>query len=50
MNVPASLLGIPALTLPVFSVGELPLGLQVMGFADRDADLFGIAAWLRDLP
>jgi Asp-tRNA(Asn)/Glu-tRNA(Gln) amidotransferase A subunit family amidase len=49
MNVPASLLGIPALTLPVFSVGELPLGLQVMGFADRDADLFGIAAWLRDL-
>src|ERR1700730_813419 len=50
MNVPASLLGIPALTLPVFSVGELPLGLQVMGFADRDADLFGIPAWLRDLP
>jgi Asp-tRNA(Asn)/Glu-tRNA(Gln) amidotransferase A subunit family amidase len=49
MNVPASLLGIPALTLPVFSVDELPLGLQVMGFADRDADLFGIAAWLRDL-
>jgi Asp-tRNA(Asn)/Glu-tRNA(Gln) amidotransferase A subunit family amidase len=33
----------------VFSVDELPLGLQVMGFADRDADLFGIAAWLRDL-
>lgn len=49
MNVPASLLGIPALTLPVFSVEGLPLGLQVMGFADRDADLFGIAAWLRDL-
>jgi Asp-tRNA(Asn)/Glu-tRNA(Gln) amidotransferase A subunit family amidase len=49
MNVPASLLGIPALTLPVFSVDGMPLGLQVMGFADRDADLFGIAAWLRDL-
>jgi Asp-tRNA(Asn)/Glu-tRNA(Gln) amidotransferase A subunit family amidase len=48
-NVPASLLGIPALTLPVFMVGGLPLGLQVMGFADRDADAFGIAAWLLDL-
>src|SRR5262245_46156517 len=48
-NVPASLLGIPAVTLPVFSVAGLPLGLQVMGFADRDADAFAIAAWLRDL-
>jgi Asp-tRNA(Asn)/Glu-tRNA(Gln) amidotransferase A subunit family amidase len=49
MNVPATLLGIPALTLPVFTVDGMPLGLQAMGFADRDADLFGIAAWLRDL-
>ena len=49
MNVPASLLGIPALTLPVFTVDELPLGLQVMGFADRDADAFGITGWVLGL-
>ena len=49
LTVPASLLGTPALTLPVLTVDELPLGLQVMGFADRDADAFGGAAWLLDL-
>jgi Asp-tRNA(Asn)/Glu-tRNA(Gln) amidotransferase A subunit family amidase len=49
MNVSASLLGIPAVSLPVFLVEGLPLGLQLMGFADRDADAFAIAAWLRDL-
>jgi len=49
MNVAASLLGIPAITLPVFTVNDMPLGLQVMGFADRDADAFAVAAWLRTL-
>jgi Asp-tRNA(Asn)/Glu-tRNA(Gln) amidotransferase A subunit family amidase len=42
--VPASLLGIPAITLPVLSEGGLPLGLQLMGFADQDAALFSCAA------
>jgi Asp-tRNA(Asn)/Glu-tRNA(Gln) amidotransferase A subunit family amidase len=49
MNVPASLLGIPAITLPVFTVNDMPLGLQVLGFANRDADAFAVAAWLRTL-
>jgi Asp-tRNA(Asn)/Glu-tRNA(Gln) amidotransferase A subunit family amidase len=49
MNVAASLLGIPAITLPVFTVNDMPLGLQVMGFANRDADAVAIAAWLRTL-
>jgi Asp-tRNA(Asn)/Glu-tRNA(Gln) amidotransferase A subunit family amidase len=49
MNVAASLLGIPAITLPVFTVNDMPLGLQVMGFANRDADAFAAAAWLRSL-
>ena len=49
MNVAASLLGIPAITLPVFTVNDMPLGLQVMGFANRDADAVAIAAWLRSL-
>ncbi|MGD9617529.1 MAG: amidase [Alphaproteobacteria bacterium] len=48
-NVPASMLGIPALALPLLSVDGLPLGLQVAGFAGQDAKLFAIAAVIRDL-
>ncbi|MGB7035707.1 MAG: amidase [Xanthobacteraceae bacterium] len=44
--VPASLLGVPALSLPVFQVNGMPLGLQVIGFFDRDADAFAVASWL----
>ena len=44
--VPASLLGVPALSLPLFEVGGMPLGLQLIGFFDRDAEAFAIAAWL----
>jgi Asp-tRNA(Asn)/Glu-tRNA(Gln) amidotransferase A subunit family amidase len=48
-NVPASMLGIPAISLPLLAVEELPLGLQVMGFAGTDARLFEIATAIRDL-
>ena len=48
-NVPASMLGIPALSLPVLSAEGLPLGLQIMGFAGQDAGLFAIGAAVRDL-
>jgi Asp-tRNA(Asn)/Glu-tRNA(Gln) amidotransferase A subunit family amidase len=48
-NAPASLLGIPALSLPVLSDEDLPLGLQLMGFAHRDAALFGTAAWVMEM-
>jgi Asp-tRNA(Asn)/Glu-tRNA(Gln) amidotransferase A subunit family amidase len=44
--VPASLLGVPALSLPLFEVNDMPLGLQVIGYFDRDADAFAIAGWL----
>ncbi len=44
--VPASLLGVPALSLPLFEVNAMPLGLQLIGFYDRDADAFAIASWL----
>ncbi|MGH6771773.1 MAG: amidase [Xanthobacteraceae bacterium] len=47
--VPSSLLGVPALSLPLFDVGGMPLGLQVMGFADEDAGTFALSGWLRDL-
>ena len=38
-----SMLGVPAITLPVLQDGGLPLGLQLLGFADRDAALFSTA-------
>jgi Asp-tRNA(Asn)/Glu-tRNA(Gln) amidotransferase A subunit family amidase len=47
-NVPASLLGVPVLTLPVLSVDGLPLGLQAIGYSNQDGALFATAAWLRD--
>jgi Asp-tRNA(Asn)/Glu-tRNA(Gln) amidotransferase A subunit family amidase len=42
--VPGSILGVPALSLPVLHDEGLPLGLQLLGFADRDAALFAAAA------
>ncbi len=46
MNVAASLLGCPAITLPLLADEGLPLGLQLMGGVDRDAALFDTAAWV----
>lgn len=42
-TVPTSLLGVPSLSLPVFEDEGLPLGLQVIGFTNRDADVFSVA-------
>jgi Asp-tRNA(Asn)/Glu-tRNA(Gln) amidotransferase A subunit family amidase len=42
--VPGSLLGVPAVSLPVLACNGLPLGLQVLGFKDRDGDLIAAAA------
>jgi Asp-tRNA(Asn)/Glu-tRNA(Gln) amidotransferase A subunit family amidase len=47
--VPGSLIGVPAVSLPVLRAEELPLGLQAMGFEQQDAALISLAAWLRDL-
>jgi len=47
--VPGSLLGTAALTLPVLQAEGLPLGLQVLGFADRDADAFAVSGWIESL-
>lgn len=44
--VPASLLGVPALSLPLLRLENLPLGLQIIGFAGADENLFSLAAWL----
>lgn len=49
LAVPASLLGVPALSLPVLQAEGLPLGLQFIGYADRDAEAFAVSAWLYEL-
>jgi Asp-tRNA(Asn)/Glu-tRNA(Gln) amidotransferase A subunit family amidase len=46
--VAGSLLGVPALTLPLFDIDGMPLGLQVLGFFNEDAKAFAISGWLRD--
>jgi Asp-tRNA(Asn)/Glu-tRNA(Gln) amidotransferase A subunit family amidase len=46
MNIPASLLGVPALSLPLLQDENLPLGLQLLGRKDEDADLMAVAEWL----
>ena len=46
--VPSSLLGVPALTLPLFEIDGMPLGLQVLGFFNEDARAFALSGWLRD--
>ena len=47
--VPGSLLGIPTLTLPLLEDDGLPLGLQLVGFADRDADAFAVGSYLTNV-
>ena len=46
MNVAASLLGTPALTLPLLADEDMPLGLQLMGATDSDAELLETAIWV----
>src|SRR5262249_13203639 len=46
--VPASLLGAPAVSLPLFRLDGLPLGLQAIGFEHGDAALFAVSAWIED--
>ncbi len=44
--VAGSMLGVPALNLPLLADEGLPLGLQMLGFEHGDADLFARAAWV----
>jgi len=46
--VPSSLLGVPALSLPLFMLDGMPLGLQVLGYANADAAAFATGAWLME--
>jgi Asp-tRNA(Asn)/Glu-tRNA(Gln) amidotransferase A subunit family amidase len=42
-TVPTSMLGIPTISLPALTCAGLPLGIQIMGFEGKDADLFAAA-------
>lgn len=44
--VPFSLLGVPAISLPLLREQNLPLGLQVTGFERKDERACAVAAWI----
>jgi Asp-tRNA(Asn)/Glu-tRNA(Gln) amidotransferase A subunit family amidase len=46
LTVPASILGAPAVSLPLLADDGLPVGVQLVGAQHRDADLFATASWL----
>lgn len=46
---PASCNGAPALSIPALHVNDMPLGLQLLGFHNRDAELFAHAGWIDDV-
>jgi Asp-tRNA(Asn)/Glu-tRNA(Gln) amidotransferase A subunit family amidase len=48
-TVHVSLLGIPAISLPVLNDEGLPLGLQITGFINGDAEMFAAAASIKAL-
>jgi Asp-tRNA(Asn)/Glu-tRNA(Gln) amidotransferase A subunit family amidase len=45
-NFPSSLLGAPAVNVPLMAVDGLPFGLQVMGQPGTDARTVAIARWM----
>jgi Asp-tRNA(Asn)/Glu-tRNA(Gln) amidotransferase A subunit family amidase len=46
VNVAGSLLGGPAMSLPLMADEGMPLGLQLLGGIEKDADLFAVAEWV----
>jgi amidase len=50
MNIPATLAGLPALTIPAgLTADRLPLGVQLIGRRNHDHRLLGIAGWIEHL-
>ena len=45
-NDASSAIGAPTVNLPLLAVDGLPLGIQLMGYEHRDADLIALARWL----
>ena len=47
-NAPSSMLFAPAVTMPLVSVGGMPVGVQLMGQQHNDARVTGMARWMLD--
>jgi Asp-tRNA(Asn)/Glu-tRNA(Gln) amidotransferase A subunit family amidase len=45
-NAPSSMLFAPAVTIPLMSVGGLPVGVQLVGQQHEDARVTGLARWV----
>jgi Asp-tRNA(Asn)/Glu-tRNA(Gln) amidotransferase A subunit family amidase len=45
-NAPSSMLFAPVVTVPLMSVGGLPVGVQLMGQQHEDARMAGLARWM----
>ena len=46
VTVAGSLLGGPAMSLPLMADEGMPLGLQLLGGIEKDAELFAVAEWV----
>ena len=47
-NAPSSMLFAPAVTVPLMSVGGMPVGVQVMGQQHEDARITALARWFSE--
>jgi len=47
-NAPSSMLFAPVVTVPLISVGGLPVGVQLMGQQHEDARITGLARWFSE--
>ena len=47
-NAPSSMLFAPVVTVPLMSVGGMPVGIQLMGQQHEDARMTGLARWLHE--
>ena len=47
-NAPSSMLFAPVVTVPLMSVGGMPVGVQLMGQQHEDARVTGLARWLSE--
>ncbi len=48
-NAPSSMLFAPVVTVPLMSVGGMPVGIQLMGQQHEDARVTGLARWLHEM-
>jgi Asp-tRNA(Asn)/Glu-tRNA(Gln) amidotransferase A subunit family amidase len=48
-NAPSSMLFAPVVTVPLMSVGGMPVGVQLMGQQHEDARMTGLARWMTEM-